>query len=45
MLTISRDEFFVENHAHTPKVEQQIAGLASGDFTAVAGELAGLGHD
>jgi hypothetical protein len=44
VLTIARDGFFVENHAHTPKVEQQIAELASGDFAAMAGELAGRGH-
>jgi hypothetical protein len=45
VLTISKDGFFVENHAHTPKVERQIAELASSDFAAMAGELAGLGHD
>jgi len=45
LLTISKDGFFVENHADTPKVEQQIAELASGDFAAMADELAGLGHD
>jgi hypothetical protein len=45
VLTISRDGFFVESHAHTPNVEQQIAELASGDFTTVAGELASRAHD
>lgn len=44
VVTIARNGFFVENHAHTPKVEQQIAELASGDFAAMAGELAGRGH-
>jgi len=40
VLTASRDGFFVENHAHAPKVEQQIAELAFGDLTALATELA-----
>ena len=44
VVTIARNGFFVENHTHTPKVEQQIAELASGDFAAMAGELAGRGH-
>lgn len=39
-VTASRDGFFVENHAHAPKVEQQIAELAFGDLTALAAELA-----
>jgi hypothetical protein len=41
----SRDGFFVERHVHAPKVEQQIAELASGDFATLAGELAGRGRD
>ncbi|MGH2884805.1 MAG: hypothetical protein ACRDPA_19235 [Solirubrobacteraceae bacterium] len=41
----SRDGFFVENHVHAPKVEQQIAELASGDFAAMAGQLAQGGRD
>lgn len=45
VLTRSRDGFFVENHADTPKVEQQIAELASGDFAEMAGELVGRGRD
>ena len=40
LITASRDGFFVENHAHAPKVEQQIAELAFGDLTALAAELA-----
>jgi hypothetical protein len=41
----SKDGFFVENHVHAPKVEQQIAELASGDFAAMAGQLAQRGRD
>jgi hypothetical protein len=44
-LTASRDGFFVENHVHAPKVEQQIAELASGDLAALAAELAERGHE
>jgi len=40
VITASRDGFFVENHSHAPKVEQQIAELAFGDLTALAAELA-----
>ena len=36
---------FVERDLHTPKVEQQIAELASGDFVAIADELIARGHD
>jgi hypothetical protein len=45
ILTASRDGFFVENHVHAPKLEQQIAELASGDLAALAAELARRGHD
>jgi hypothetical protein len=45
VLTTSRDGFFVENHVHAPKVEQQIAELASGDLTTLAAEFAERGHD
>lgn len=45
IITASRDGFFVENHAHAPKVEQQIAELASGDLTALADELRQRGHE
>ncbi|MBV9417021.1 MAG: hypothetical protein JO363_18700 [Solirubrobacterales bacterium] len=45
VITASRDGFFVENHAHAPKVEQQIAELASGDLTALAAELTQRGHE
>jgi hypothetical protein len=44
-VTASRDGFFVENHVHAPKVEQQIAELASGDLTTLAAELAQRGHE
>jgi hypothetical protein len=36
--------FFVETDPHAPKVEQQIAELASGDFAVLARELTALGH-
>jgi hypothetical protein len=45
VLTASQDGFFVENHVHAPKVEQQIAELASGDLAALAAEFAERGHD
>jgi len=45
VLTASREGFFVENHGHAPKVEQQIAELASGDLAALAAEFAERGHD
>jgi hypothetical protein len=44
VLTASRDGFFVENHVHAPKVEQQIAELASGDLATLAAEFAERGH-
>lgn len=44
VLTASSNGFFVENHPHAPKLEQQIAELASGDLAALAGELARRGH-
>jgi hypothetical protein len=45
VLTASRDGFFVENHGHAPKVEQQIAELASGDLGALAVQLAQRGQE
>ncbi|HET6866684.1 MAG TPA: hypothetical protein VFH80_12275 [Solirubrobacteraceae bacterium] len=45
VLTASRDGFFVENHVHAPKVEQQIAELASDDLAALAAEFAKRGHE
>ena len=45
IITASRDGFLVENHAHAPKVEQQIAELAFGDLTALAAEVAQDRHD
>jgi len=44
VLTTSRDGFFVENHTHAPKLEQQIAELATDDFALLAEELARAGH-
>ncbi len=41
----STNGLFVENDVHAPKVEQQVAELASGDFAALAGTLAARGHD
>jgi hypothetical protein len=43
VLTTSKDGFFVENHTHIPKLEQQIAELASGDLAELAEELAQRG--
>ena len=45
VLTTAKDGFFVENHNHVPKLEQQIAELASGDLATLAEELAQQGHD
>jgi hypothetical protein len=45
VITASKGGFFVENYAHAPRVEQQIAELASGDLTALAAELTGRGHE
>jgi hypothetical protein len=44
-LTRRRDGFFVENHVHAPKLEQQIAELAADDLNALAAEFAERGHD
>jgi hypothetical protein len=38
-LTASIGGFFVESDAHKPKVEQQIAELASGEFVALGEQL------
>lgn len=43
-LTARKDGFFVENDLHPPKLEQQIAELASGDLALLAEELAQGGH-
>ena len=45
VLTASKDGFFIENHAHAPKVEQQIAELASGDLDVLAAQLAQRGQE
>jgi hypothetical protein len=45
VLRTSTDGLFVENHLHAPKVEQQVAELAAGDFAALAGQLAQRGRD
>lgn len=45
VLEMSRDGFFVESDVHAPTVERQIAEVASGDFAAMAGQLAQRGCD
>jgi hypothetical protein len=45
VITATRDGFFVENHMRAPRVERQIAELASGDFAALSTELARRGHE
>lgn len=45
VLTATRDGFFVENHIHAPKLEQQIAELAWDDLTELAEDFAQKGHD
>lgn len=45
LISAVRDGFFVENHPHTPNVEQQIAELAANDFTALASALAERGYE
>jgi hypothetical protein len=45
VLKASRDGFFVENHVHAPKLEQQPAELASGDLGTLAGKLAERGQE
>lgn len=44
VLTTAKDGYFVENHTHVPKLEQQIAELAAGDLSLLAEELAQRGH-
>jgi hypothetical protein len=44
VLTASHDGFFIENHPHAPKVEQQIAELAASDLGALAAQLVERGH-
>jgi hypothetical protein len=45
VITASRDGSSIENHAHAPKVEQQIAELVSGDLVALADEATQRGHN
>lgn len=45
VLTAATNGYFVENNAHAPKLEQQIAELAAGDLAALAAEFAARGHD
>ena len=45
LVSVTTEGFFVENHVHAPRVEQQVAELASGDFAALAAELARRGHE
>jgi hypothetical protein len=42
-LSGSSSGLFVERHAHVPKVEQQVAEQASGDFTTLAEQLCSHG--
>lgn len=44
VLRSSSGGFFLECDLHAPKVEQQIAELASGDFAVLARELTVSGH-
>ena len=45
VISTTRDGFFVENHVDAPRVERQIAELASGDFAALSADLASRGHE
>ncbi len=45
VLRASSAGFFVESDVHAPKVERQIAELASGEFVVLARELAARGHN
>ncbi len=45
VLTASTNGYFVENNAHAPNLEQQIAELAADDLAALATQFAGRGHD
>lgn len=45
VLTASKAGFFVENNAHAPNLEQQIAELAAEDLAALATEFSQRGHD
>jgi hypothetical protein len=45
VVKVARDGFFVENHAHAPRVEQQIAELAGVDLVGLADELAERGYE
>jgi hypothetical protein len=44
-LNASTPGFFIERDLHAPKVEQQIAEVAAGDFAELANELAARGYD
>lgn len=44
VLTTARNGLFVENHIHVPKLEQQIAELASGDLATLAEGLTQRGY-
>ena len=45
ILTASTSGYFVENDAHAPKLEQQIAELAADDLGELATQLVERGHD
>ena len=45
MISASKAGFFIENHVHAPRVEKQIAELASDDFATLGAELVRRGHE
>lgn len=45
VIQTSKEGFFIENHVHAPRVEKQIAELASDDFAALGAELVSRGHE
>ena len=45
VISATKEGFFIENHVHAPRVEKQIAELASDDFAALGAELTRRGHE
>jgi hypothetical protein len=45
VINATKEGLFIENHVHAPRVEKQIAELASGDFAALGAELVSRGHE
>lgn len=45
VVSVTTEGFFVENDVHTPRVERQVAELASGDFAMLGAEMARRGHE